>query len=120
MARYGPRKDGQHNDGINILAPRGAPVRAAENGVVVYAGEELRGFGQLLLVKHSGGWVTAYAHNQALLVGRGQTVKRGQTIARVGSSGNVASPQLHFEIRKGTRALDPARLLAPRSASTSG
>lgn len=120
VARYGPRAGGQHNDGINILAPRGAAIQAAENGVVVYAGEELRGFGRLLLVKHQGGWVTAYAHADSLLVKRGQTVRRGQTIARVGSSGNIAKPQLHFEIRKGTRALNPIRLLTPRAASRSG
>lgn len=114
VARYGPRASGQHNDGINILAPRGAAIQAAENGAVVYAGEELRGFGRLLLIKHEGGWVTAYAHADSLLVKRGQTVRRGQTVARVGSSGNVAKPQLHFEIRKGTRALDPMRLLVAR------
>ena len=114
VARFGPRASGQHNDGINILAPRGAAIQAAENGAVVYAGEELRGFGNLLLIKHEGGWVTAYAHADSLLVKRGQTVRRGQTIARVGSSGNVAKPQLHFEIRKGTRALDPLRLLTAR------
>jgi len=101
----------------NIAAPRGAPVLAAENGVVAYAGEELKGFGKLLLIKHSDGWVTAYAHNEALLVRRGDTVARGQAIARVGSTGNVGEPQLHFEIRKGTRAIDPTRVLQPRPAT---
>ncbi len=114
---FGPKKGGLHNDGINISAPRGTPVQAAENGVVAYAGNELRGFGNLLLIKHSGGWITAYAHASEILVRRGETVRRGQTIARVGSTGNVAQPQLHFEVRKGTRAVDPTRLLGRQSAA---
>jgi len=116
VAGFGAQGKGYHNDGINILAPRGAAIRAAENGVIAYAGNELRGFGNLVLVKHSGGWTTAYAHTDQILVSRGQTVKRGQLIARVGSSGNVARPQLHFEIRKGARAVDPARLLRREDA----
>ena len=116
LATYGPKKGGLHNDGINIGAPRGTPVRAAENGVVVYSGNELRGFGNLILVKHAGGWVTAYAHTEQAMVRRGQQVKRGQVIAKVGSTGNVSKPQLHFEIRKGSRAVDPRRYLAPKSA----
>lgn len=116
LATYGPKKDGLHNDGINIAAPRGTPVRAAENGVVVYSGNELRGFGNLILVKHAGGWVTAYAHTEQAMVRRGQQVKRGQMIAKVGSTGNVSTPQLHFEIRKGSRAVDPRRFLGPRDA----
>lgn len=117
IARYGRKKSGLHNDGINIAAPRGAPVYAADNGVVAYAGNELRGFGNLILLKHAGGWVTAYAHTQDFLVTRGQTVRRGQPIARIGSSGNVATPQLHFEIRKGARSVDPARFMGPQRAS---
>ncbi len=117
VSDYGPRQSGRQNDGINILAPRGTGVRAAENGVVAYSGTEVAGFGRLLLIKHADGWITAYAHNDAILVERGETVKRGQIIARVGSSGNVAKPQLHFEIRKGTRAVDPAQLLEPRKTS---
>ncbi len=116
LASFGPKKGGLHNDGINIAAPRGAPVRAAENGVVVYSGNELRGFGNLILIKHAEGWVTAYAHTQDIKVGRGQRVKRGQTIAAVGSTGNVARPQLHFEIRKGSRAVDPKRFLGKSRA----
>lgn len=111
LARFGPQGDGRHNDGINIGAARGTEVRAAENGVVAYAGNELRGFGNLLLVKHADDWVTAYAHNDELLVGAGESVSRGQPIARVGATGSVARPQLHFEIRKGTRAIDPLPLL---------
>lgn len=111
LARFGPQGDGRHNDGINIGAARGTEVRAAENGVVAYAGNELRGFGNLLLLKHADDWVTAYAHNDELLVSAGDSVTRGQPIARVGATGSVARPQLHFEIRKGTRAIDPLPLL---------
>lgn len=111
IARFGPQGDGRHNDGINIAAERGTEVRAAENGVVAYAGNELRGFGNLLLIKHSDEWITAYAHNDRLLVSAGDTVSRGQVISQVGSSGSVGQPQLHFEIRKGTRAIDPLPLL---------
>jgi len=110
---YGSKDGGLHNDGINIAAPRGTPVRAADNGVVAYAGNELRGFGNLVLIKHSGGWVTAYAHTDEILVRRGAVVTRGQVIARTGNSGNVSQPQLHFEIRQGTRAVDPLRFLGP-------
>jgi len=111
VSEFGGKADGLHNDGINIAAPLGTPVRATENGVVVYAGNELRGFGNLLLIRHADGWVSAYAHNESLLVTRGETVKRGQTIARVGASGNVPSPQLHFELRRGTEAVDPREYL---------
>lgn len=111
IAGFGPREGGLHNDGINIAAPKGSPVRAAENGVVAYAGEELAAFGRLLLIKHADGWITAYAHNDTLLVQRGDVVKRGQTIATVGSSGSVTQPQLHFEIRHEKRAVDPRKHL---------
>ena len=107
ISGFGPKTKGFHNDGINIATARGAPVYAAENGVVAYAGNQIRGFGNLLLIKHSGGWITAYAHNDALLVKRGQKIRKGQVIAKVGSSGNVSTPQLHFELRKGRRAVDP-------------
>lgn len=111
LSRYGAQGDGRHNDGINIAVSEGTVVRASENGVVAYAGNELRGFGNLLLVRHQDGWVTAYGHNSRLLVGRGAEVKRGQPIAEAGNSGSVSRPQLHFEIRKGTRAMDPLELL---------
>ncbi|MGH6947383.1 MAG: peptidoglycan DD-metalloendopeptidase family protein [Kiloniellales bacterium] len=117
ISSYGSKDGGLHNDGINIAANRGDPVQAAENGVVAYVGNELRGFGNLILLKHAGGWITAYAHNDRLLVRRGQIVQRGETIAYVGSSGNVSSPQLHFEIRKGSRALDPSTLLGTQRAT---
>ena len=111
LSYYGGKSAGLQNDGINIAAPRGAPVRAAENGVVAYSGNELRGFGNLLLLKHSDGWITAYAHNDKLMVKRGDKIKKGQIIARVGSSGSVQNPQLHFELRKGKKAIDPIKYL---------
>ncbi|MEH6631951.1 MAG: LysM peptidoglycan-binding domain-containing M23 family metallopeptidase [Halopseudomonas aestusnigri] len=111
ISSFGPKAGGIHNDGINIAAKKGTAVKAAENGVVVYAGSELKGFGQMLLIKHSDGWVTAYAHTDQLLVGRGQRVKRGQAIAKVGSTGNVSKSQLHFEIRKGSEAVNPTKLI---------
>jgi murein DD-endopeptidase MepM/ murein hydrolase activator NlpD len=110
---YGAGPDGTHNDGINIAAPRNAPVQAADAGVVAYAGNELRGYGNLLLIKHPGGWITAYAHCEAILVKPGQKIARGQVVARVGSSGNVGTPQLHFELRRGNKPVDPRAYLSP-------
>lgn len=100
------------NDGINISVPEGTQVKAAEGGVVAYAGNELKGYGNLVLIRHPNGFVSAYAHNGALDVKRGDQVKRGQTIARSGQSGNVGSPQLHFELRKGSTPVDPTNYLA--------
>ena len=117
IGRYGTTASGTHNDGINIAAPKGAPVRAADAGVVAYAGNELRGYGNLVLIKHAGGWMTAYAHNEILLVKRGDVVKRGQVIAKVGATGIVSQPQLHFEVRRGTQVLDPTQYLAASQAS---
>lgn len=117
VSRFGGKADGSRNDGINIAASRGATVKAAETGVVVYAGNELKGFGNLLLVKHSDGWMTAYAHNELLTVKKGDTVRRGQAIARVGSTGNVTTPQLHFEIRRGSKAVDPLDHLGKQMAA---
>lgn len=111
VSGYGPKKDGLHNDGINIAAPRGAPVRAAENGVVVYAGSQLKGSGNLVLVRHKDRYMTAYAHMDKILIKQGETIKRGQTLGTVGSSGNVGQPQLHFEIRRGTQAMNPGNYL---------
>ena len=119
ISRFGAKGKGLHNDGINLAAPRGAPVQAAQAGVVAYAGNELRGFGNLLLIRHDKGLMSAYAHNEALLVKSGDTVRRGQTIARVGSSGSVDQPQLHFEIREGREAVNPLRFLIRRSAMNS-
>jgi murein DD-endopeptidase MepM/ murein hydrolase activator NlpD len=111
VSTFGSKSGGLRNDGINVAAPRGTPVRAVENGVVAYAGNELKGFGNLVLVKHQGGWVSAYAHVGRMLVGRGDTVRKGGTIATVGSTGTVSVPQLHFELRKGKKAVDPRRYL---------
>lgn len=111
ISGFGPKSGGFYNDGINIAVRSGTAVTAAENGVVTYVGNELRGFGNLVLVRHQGGWVTAYAHVADISVKPGQIVRRGQTIARAGRSGRVSSPQLHFEIRKGRRAVDPLRHL---------
>jgi murein DD-endopeptidase MepM/ murein hydrolase activator NlpD len=110
---FGPKPGGTQNDGVNIVAKRGTSVRAAEDGVVVYAGNELRGYGNLLLIRHANGWMTAYAHNDELLVGRGAHVTRGQTIAKVGGTGGVDSPQLHFEVRQGGRPIDPMQIMGP-------
>jgi murein DD-endopeptidase MepM/ murein hydrolase activator NlpD len=100
------------NDGINISVPEGTQVKAAESGVVAYAGSELKGYGNLVLIRHPNGFVSAYAHNGELSVKRGDQVSRGQTIAKSGQSGNVASPQLHFELRKGSTPVDPTGYLA--------
>ena len=100
------------NDGINIAVPEGTSVRAAESGVVAYAGSELKGYGNLVLIKHPNGFVSAYANNGELDVKRGDTVKRGQIIAKSGQSGNVSTPQLHFELRKGSTPVDPTAFLA--------
>jgi len=111
ISNFGPKAGGLHNDGINIAAPAGTPVKAVENGVVVYAGNELRGYGNLVLVRHKDGWVSAYAHVQSFAVKPGQQVKQGDIVGRVGQSGNVDTPQLHFEIRRGTQAVDPRSVL---------
>jgi murein DD-endopeptidase MepM/ murein hydrolase activator NlpD len=107
IAEFGPRPGGAHNDGINIEAPRGTPILAADAGEVIYVGNELRGFGNLVLIRHSDGWVTAYAHADEVMVQRGAQVRRGDTIGRVGTSGNIRAPQLHFEVRRGTRPVNP-------------
>jgi murein DD-endopeptidase MepM/ murein hydrolase activator NlpD len=112
VSRYGPKEGGLHNDGINIAVPEGTPVMAAQSGVVAYAGNELRGYGNLLLVRHADGWMTAYAHNGELLVERGATVAKGQTIATAGRTGSVQSAQVHFEIRRGSEALDPLKIMS--------
>lgn len=100
------------NEGINIAVPEGTPVKAAEGGVVAYAGSELKGYGNLVLIRHPNGYVSAYAHNGELNVKRGEQVKRGQVVAKSGQSGNVNSPQLHFELRKGSTPVDPMPYLS--------
>jgi murein DD-endopeptidase MepM/ murein hydrolase activator NlpD len=113
LAPYGSKIDGTHNDGINIGAPKGAAVQAADAGVVAYTGNELRGYGNLILIKHPSGWISAYAHCDLILVKRGEKVARGQVVARVGSTGSVSEPQLHFELRRGNKPVDPREFLAP-------
>jgi murein DD-endopeptidase MepM/ murein hydrolase activator NlpD len=112
IAGFGPKPNGLQNDGINLAVPEGTPVKAAEDGVVAYAGNELKGYGNLVLVRHSNGFVTAYAHASEILVKRGDAVKRGQVIVKSGQTGSVTSPQLHFEIRKGATPVDPAQYLS--------
>jgi murein DD-endopeptidase MepM/ murein hydrolase activator NlpD len=112
IAAFGPKPNGVQNDGINLAVPEGTPIKAAEDGVVAYAGGELKGYGNLVLVRHPNGFVTAYAHASDILVKRGETVKRGQVIAHAGQTGNVTSPQLHFEIRKGATPVDPSQYLS--------
>ncbi len=114
VRRYGRRGSGMRNDGINIAGRAGATVRAAQNGVVIYAGSDVAALGRVLLIKHARGWVTAYAHNGSLLVRRGRVVRRGQPIARVGTTGAVLRPQLHFQIRKGGQPINPLTKLRRR------
>ena len=111
IAGFGSKANGQQNDGINLAVPEGSAVRAAEDGVVVYAGNELKGYGNVILIRHSNGFVTAYAHASEIMVKRNDKVQRGQIIAKSGQTGTVASPQLHFEIRKGSSAVDPMQFL---------
>lgn len=106
VGRFGQTEDGQRRDGIDIAARKGAPVRAAQTGVVVYAGDAMRGYGRMILLRHDGGYLTTYAHNSAILVNVGDRVERGQVIARTGD-------RLHFELRKGRKPIDPETLLVP-------
>ncbi len=111
ISNFGEKTSNGRNDGIDISVPEGTAVKAAENGVVVYAGDELEGLGNLLLVRHADGWVSAYAHNKSLDVKRGEEVKRGQTIARSGRTGSAEMPKLHFELRKSSTPVDPLKHL---------
>lgn len=111
ISGFGTIGKGRKNDGINIKASLGTDVNAADSGTVAYAGSELKGFGNLILIKHSDGWITAYAHNQKLFVRKGQKVTRGEKIATVGQTGGVNTPQLHFEVRAGKKAVDPRKYL---------
>jgi murein DD-endopeptidase MepM/ murein hydrolase activator NlpD len=111
VTAFGPKPNGQQNDGINIAVPEGTPIKAAEEGEVAYAGNELKGYGNLVLLRHPNGFVTAYAHASELMVKRGDKVKRGQVIGKSGRTGAINSPQLHFEIRKGSTPVDPTPYL---------
>jgi murein DD-endopeptidase MepM/ murein hydrolase activator NlpD len=116
ISGFGTKPDGGHNDGVNIAVPQGTPVKAAENGVVAYSGSELKGYGNLVLVRHANNWVSAYANNEQLLVKRGDKVSRGQVIAKAGTSGSVTEPQVHFELRKGSRPVDPTQYMSSMAA----
>lgn len=111
ISKFGPKPGGLYNDGINIKAKNGDNVKASEDGVVAYVGNELRGYGNLIIIKHSGGWISAYAHLDKSKVKRGEKVKKGQSIALVGTTGNVKSPQLYFGLRKGREAVNPQMYL---------
>ncbi len=111
ISEFGTKPNGSHNDGINVAVPQGTSVKAAENGVVAYAGSELKGYGKLILIRHANNWVSAYAHNDDIMVKRGDKVRRGQIISKAGSSGSVSQPQVHFELRKGSRPVDPTKYM---------
>jgi murein DD-endopeptidase MepM/ murein hydrolase activator NlpD len=117
ISQFGTRPDGGHNDGIDLAVPQGSAVKAAENGVVAYAGSELKGYGNLVLVRHANNWVSAYAHNEEILVKRGDKVTRGQIIAKAGASGAVSQPLVHFELRKGSRPVDPTKYMSDATAA---
>ncbi len=117
ISDFGTSASGQRNDGINIATPYGTPIRASAAGTISYAGNELRGYGNLILIKHDDGYVTAYAHAERILVARGDTVSKGQIIAYAGDTGDVTSPQLHFEIRRGVQPINPRTLLLASRAS---
>jgi len=112
IAEFGTKPNGERNDGINLAVPEGTAVKAAEDGTVIYAGNELKSYGNLVLVRHEGGWVSAYAHNSAIEVKRGDKVRRGQIIAKSGMTGNVTTPQVHFELRKGATPVNPVEHMA--------
>jgi murein DD-endopeptidase MepM/ murein hydrolase activator NlpD len=112
ISGFGSKPSGQRNDGINLAVPEGTSVKAAEAGTVIYAGNELEGYGNLVLVRHADEWVSAYAHNSEIKVKKGDTIRRGQTIATAGMSGSVTSPQLHFELRKKAKPVNPLDYLA--------
>jgi murein DD-endopeptidase MepM/ murein hydrolase activator NlpD len=117
ISDFGATANGGKNDGINIAAALGTPIHASASGTVTYAGNELKDYGNLVLVKHSGGYTTAYAHAERLLVSRGDTVTRGQVIGYAGQTGDVSSPQLHFEIRSATTPVNPRSYLSSNTAS---
>lgn len=118
LASYGAAPDGRRNDGVSIAAPRGAPIAAIDAGTVAYAGNELRGYGNLILIKHADGWISAYAHCDELLVKKGDPVGRGTVIAKVGATGNVNEPQLYFELRRGKQPVDPRQFFAATSVAS--
>ncbi len=112
ISGFGAKPNGERNDGINLAVPEGTSVKASEAGTVIYAGNELEGYGNLILIRHADGWVSAYAHNENILVKRGDAVRRGETIAHAGMTGSVTAPQVHFELRKGAKPVNPLDYLA--------
>jgi len=120
VSGFGVKANGLRNDGINIAAKTGAPVFASAAGEVLYAGDRLRAFGNLILIRHKNGYISTYGHNQKLFVTRGQKVQQGQQIATVGATGSVASPQLHFELRRNSSAIDPMRYLGRTRMASNG
>lgn len=117
LSKFGPGPGKSHNDGINILAKRGTPVRAADAGTVTYVGNEIKGYGNLVLITHNDGYVTAYAHSDSVTVERGAKVTRGQPIGYTGTTGGVSQPQLHFELRYNAKPVDPAPHLVATNES---
>ena len=107
ISGFGTKPNGEKNDGINLAVPEGTSIKAAEDGVVIYAGNELKSYGNLVLIRHKDGWVSAYAHNRTINVERGEEVRRGQIVGEAGMSGSVTSPQVHFELRKGATPVNP-------------
>ena len=112
ISKYGKSSDGFFNDGININSKLNQKVGASNDGVIIYSGNEIPGYGNLVLIKHSQNWITAYAHLGAVSIEKGDKVKKGQVIGLVGKTGNVRKPQLHFEIRKGKEAVNPLNYLS--------
>jgi len=117
ISDFGSTENGGKNDGINIATTMEAPIHASASGTVTYAGNELKNYGNLVLVKHAGGYTTAYAHADKLVVSRGDSVARGQVIGYAGQTGDVSTPQLHFEIRKQTTPVNPRAYLSSTTAS---
>ncbi|MEJ0062650.1 MAG: M23 family metallopeptidase [Alphaproteobacteria bacterium] len=117
LSSFGPKTGGTNNDGLNIAVPRGTPVQAAANGIVVYAGNEMKGYGNLVLIRHGDGYITAYAHLDRMVVDKDSVIAKGDMIGTVGSTGDVTGPQLHFEIRKDGKSIDPLPLMPVRESS---
>ncbi|MCP4195871.1 MAG: LysM peptidoglycan-binding domain-containing M23 family metallopeptidase [Proteobacteria bacterium] len=106
LSTFGPRSNG-HHDGIDISAKRGTPVRASLDGTVLYCGNEISGYGNMIIIRHKNGILTVYAHNDKNLVKEGSRVTRGQVVAQVGNSGNSKEMQLHFEVRRNEKPVNP-------------
>ena len=117
LANYGSSTGGTRNEGINIAAPLGTPVRSIDGGTVAYVGNEVKGYGNLVLVKHTNGWISAYAHLDGVMVKKGDTVGAGEVIGKVGDTGGVGEPQLHFELRRGQKPVDPKEFLEPAGSA---